>query len=52
MDDGMTNRFEVSLFPNSTEAEGEGILIHSKEATGEFIKDWPTLVQLIKNELE
>ena len=38
-DKGLTNRLEVTLYPNAETEEGEGILIHSKAKTKRYPHD-------------
>lgn len=36
-DPGTTGRLEATVYPNSTSDDGEGIIIHSKAATKQYI---------------
>lgn len=53
MDKATSGRLEVTLFKDSQSDSGEGELVHSKVASGKYIKDdYSTFVTLIQNVLE
>ena len=51
-DKGVTGRLEVTLYLNSTDASGEGILLHSKQASKKYIhQDYETFLALLEDAL-
>ena len=51
-DRGVTSRLEVTLYLNSTDVSGEGILLHSKQASKKYIhQDYETFLALLEDAL-
>ena len=48
----MTGRLEVHLFKGSKNDQGEGVLIHSKASSGQYIAaDYPTFLAVLADAL-